>query len=81
MKQSKKIKDMTIYEASDFWDEHEFGEFEDIEEVKDMRFALKKRKYIGIDMSLYAKIKSKAKRLHKNEDILINEWLAEKVKA
>lgn len=81
MKQSKKIKDMSIYEASDFWDEHEFGEFGDVEEVRDMRFALKKRKYIGIDIGLYSKIKSKAKRLHKNEDVLISEWLTEKVKA
>lgn len=79
MKQSKKIKDMNIYEASDFWDERDFGEFGDIEETKEIKFSLKKKKYVGIDISLFSKIKSKAKKLHKKEDILINEWLKEKV--
>ena len=52
MKKSIKIGDMSIYEASDFWDEHDFTEFEDVEEVKEMRFALKKKKYIAMDMML-----------------------------
>jgi len=39
---------------------------------------LKKKKYVGIDMDLYTIIKSKAKKLNKSEDILINEWLSEK---
>ena len=81
MKKSKKIKDMSIYEASGFWDEHDFSEFEDIQEVADLRFSLKKKKYIGVNMSLYKKIKSKAKKLHIGEDDLINEWLREKARA
>jgi len=81
MKQSKKIKDMSIYEASDFWDEREFGEFNDIEETKEITFSLKKKKYVGIDVNLFSRIKSKAKKLHKQEDALINEWLKEKVNA
>ena len=80
MKQSKKIKDMSVYEASDFWDEHDFGDFEDITEVKEISFSLKKKKYIGVDMDLYSKIKNRAKKLHKAEDVLVNEWLMEKVK-
>jgi CopG antitoxin of type II toxin-antitoxin system len=79
MKKSKKMRDMSIYEASDFWDERDFTEFEDVEEVKDFRFALKKKKYIPLDMILYKKIKQRAKQLHKTEDILINEWLRERV--
>lgn len=79
MKQNKKIKDMSVYEASDFWDEHDFGEYEDIAEVKEIQFSLKKKKYIGIDMDLYFKIKNRAKKLHKTEDVLIKEWLIEKV--
>lgn len=79
MKKSRKIGDMSIYEASDFWDEHDFTEFEDVEEVKEMRFALKKKKYIAMDMTLYKKIKQRAKQLHKPEERLINEWLREKV--
>ena len=78
MGKNKKIKDMTLNEASDFWDEHDFGEFNDIQEVDNIRFSLKKRKYIGIDSDLYAVIKNKAKRLNKTEETLINEWLSEK---
>ena len=29
---------MPIYEASDFWDEHDFDEFGDFEQVEDMKF-------------------------------------------
>ena len=81
MKESKKIKDMTIHEASDFWDEHDLGMFEDITETKEIKFSLKKKKYIGIDVNLFSKIKTKAKKLHKTEDVLISEWLKEKVRA
>ena len=40
MKRSKKIEDMSIYEASEFWDEHDFGEFVDVKEVKEIKFSL-----------------------------------------
>jgi len=69
---------MSIYEASDFWDEHHFGEFDDVQEVNEIQFSLKKKKYVGIDRDLYAIIESKAKILNKPEDVLINEWLSEK---
>ena len=80
MRKGKQIKDMSIYEASEFWDDHTFMEFEDIEEVKNVRFSLKKKKYIGLDMTLYKKIKSRADKLHLPEDDLINNWLLEKIK-
>jgi len=78
MKKSKNMKDMSIYEASDFWDEHDFGEFDDVQEEKEIQFLLKKKKYVGIDIELYDIIKNKAKTLNKAEDVLINEWLSEK---
>jgi hypothetical protein len=78
MGKAKNMKDMSIYEASDFWDEHDFGEFDDVGEVEQVRFALKRKKYVGIDGDLYAIIKMKAKTLNKPEDALINEWLSEK---
>jgi len=81
MTKSRQIKDMSIYEASDFWDEHDFSEFEDIREVKDICFSLTKKKYIGVDINLYSKIKKKAKKLHMTEDTLITEWLREKAEA
>jgi hypothetical protein len=34
MEQSENIKDMSIDESSDFWDEHDFGEFDDVQEEK-----------------------------------------------
>ncbi|MFH1954281.1 MAG: CopG family antitoxin [Pseudomonadota bacterium] len=78
MVKNKNIKDMSINEASDFWDEHDFGEFDDAQEVSEVQFSLKKKKYVGIDGDLYAVIKNKAKTLNKSEDVLINEWLSEK---
>ena len=77
--QTIKARDKSIDQTSDFWDVHDITEFEDSEEVKGIRFSLKKKKYIPVDMTLFKKISQKAKRLHKTEDILINEWLKEKV--
>ena len=73
-----KIKEMTIAEASDFFDEHDIFEFEDVKEVTDIKFDLKKKKYIGVDAELYKKIRTKAKKLHTDEDALIKKWLEEK---
>jgi hypothetical protein len=78
MRRNRSKEDMSIYEASDFWDEHDFGEFDDIKEAKNVHFSLKRKKYVGIDEELFAIIKRKAKRLNKPEDKLINEWLSEK---
>jgi len=78
MKKSKH-KAMNILEASDYFDEHDIFEVEDVREVTDIKFKLQKKKYIGLDIVIYNKIKSKAKKLHKSEDLLIKEWLLEKV--
>ncbi len=78
MARNKDTKDMSVYEASDFWDEHDFGEFDDVRETNDVRFSLKKKKYVGIDWDVYSQIQNKAKSLNKPEDVLINEWLSEK---
>ena len=78
MKKSKH-KEMTISEASDYFDEHDIFDFEDVIEVTDVKFKLQKKKYVGLDMELFKKIRRKAKKLHKSEDILIKEWLMEKV--
>lgn len=78
MKKSKQ-REMTIAEASDYFDEYDIFEFEDVKEVIDIKFELQKKKYVGLDMELFKKIKNKAKKLHKSEDLLIKEWLTEKV--
>ncbi len=40
MGKNKNIKDMSINEASDFWDEHDLGEFDDVREISEIRFCL-----------------------------------------
>ena len=79
MKADRKIPDMSIYEASDYQDEHEFSEFDDVQEVHDIQFSLKKNKYVGVDRHLYDLITSKAKQRHISEDALIQE-LAQRYK-
>ena len=78
MQTNNNNENLSIYEASEFWDEHDFGEFDDIKETNEIQFSLKKKKYVGIDQDVYAYIKSKAKELQKPEETLINEWLSEK---
>lgn len=77
MKKSK-TKSMTILEASDYFDEHDLFEREEAVEVKSIKFAVTKKQYVGVDSALFEKIRSKAKKLHMNEDALINAWLKEK---
>ncbi len=78
MLRNSNFDDISIYEASDFWDEHDFGEFDDVKEIREVKFSYKKKRYIGIDSDLYAQIKARAKMLRKPEEALINEWLSEK---
>ena len=78
MKRNKEIPEMTIYEASDFWDDHDLTQMTDVQEVNDIKLSLIKKKYVGIDIEVYKKIRREAKKLKKNEDVLINEWLIEK---
>ena len=69
---------MAIEEASEFFDDHDLFEFEGVREIKDIRIQLKKKKYIGVDLALYKKIRDKAKKLNMDETSLIKEWLEEK---
>lgn len=78
MEKNKNYDDISIYEASEFWDEHDFGEFHDVKEVTEIKFSLKKKRYVGIDKDLYAQITTKAKILKRPEEALIHEWLSEK---
>ncbi len=80
MSKNKDLKNLSLDEASDFWDEHDFGEFDDTREVNDLQFCFKKKKYVGIDKDLYEHIKTRARELQKSEENLINEWLAEKAR-
>jgi hypothetical protein len=74
-----KSKVMTLFEASDFFDEHDIFETGAPVELSDIKFDLTKKRYVGLDERLYKKIKSRAKKLHISEDALIQDWLMEKV--
>lgn len=78
-KSKKELKDMSIIEASDFWDEHDFFEFDDIQEVSDITFDFQKKRYIGLDLKLYKELEQLAKKMHKSCDSLVQDWLKEKV--
>ncbi len=73
------IGHLSFYEASEFWGEHDFGEFNDFTETDEIQFSLKKKQYVGIDHELFGFIHAKAKELQKTEEKLINEWLSEKI--
>ena len=78
MGKNRQHNDMSVYEASDFWDDHDFDEFDGIKEVKDFAFSPRAKKYIGIDSELYAAIKDRAKKMNNPAEVLIGEWLSEK---
>ncbi len=78
MQTNKHDENISIYEASEFWDEHDFGEFDDVKETDEVQFSIKKKKYVGIGKDLYEHIKDKAKELKIPEETLINKWLSEK---
>ena len=52
MGKNRDFDDISIYESSDFWDEHDFGEFHDVKEVSEIKFSLKKKRCVGIDKDL-----------------------------
>lgn len=57
MENNKNIPDMSVYEASEFRDEHEFSEFDDVQDVHDLQFSLKKKKDVsGIELMKFTGI-------------------------
>ena len=77
----KKNKDnISIFEASEFWDEHDLLEFDDVNEVNDVEFKLKKKKYIPLDDDIYRQIIPLAKSQHKSSEELITDWIKEILK-
>jgi hypothetical protein len=79
-----KIKDkvpenMTLDEASEFWDEHSFLDYEDVQEVYFSVDLRKNRNYIDIKEDLARQIRAIAQQKGISSRILINQWLKEKV--
>ena len=66
---------MTVKEASDYWDSHSFMEFDDIKEVSfDVRLE-KEQHYILLDHDVARKIELLAKKKNKPRHILVNTLL------
>jgi len=78
-KKSTLLPNMTIQEASEFWDEHSLLEFDDTEEVE-VKFKLKRKQYIGIDREIFKKLEAQAKRKKLSVDVLLGNWIVEKVR-
>ena len=45
----------------------------------DLRVSIPKRKHIGVEVKLFRKIQDAARKAHRSEDSLIQEWSREKV--
>jgi len=73
------LANMTIQEASDFWDEHSLLEFDGTEEVA-VKFKLKKKQYVGIDREVFKKLEAQARRQKLRVDVLLENWIVEKVR-
>jgi len=78
---SKKIalpENMTIKEASEFFDAHSLLEFDGTEEVE-VKFKLKKKHYVGINREIFKKVEAQARRQKVSAENLLESWIAEKV--
>lgn len=69
---------MTIEEASAFWDEHSLLEFEGTEEVN-VKFKLKKKHYVGIDREVFKKLEAQARRQKLSVEALLENLIIEKI--
>lgn len=78
MHTTKDHDNVSVYEASEYWDNHDFDEDGDYNEVRDFQFNPRKKRFVGIDLALYADIVKKSKQLQVNEEALIHRWLQEK---
>lgn len=74
-----KGKSLTLAEAGDFFDTHDLFESGGATEVLELKIRVPRRKYIGIDVRIFKKIREVARKAHRSEDSLIQEWLREKV--
>ena len=71
---------MSIEEASDFWDEHSLLEFEGTEEVQ-VDFHLRKKQYVGIDWEVFKRLEARARQMKISPEALLESWIAEKIES
>ena len=69
--------DMTLDEASQFWDAHSFLDYEDVEEVHFSVDLRKNRNFFDIDADLAKRIRRIARQQGVSGSQLVNQWLRE----
>jgi predicted DNA binding CopG/RHH family protein len=72
-------ENMTLDEAAEFWDEHSFLDYDDIEKVPFSVDLRKNRIYIDIEEDLVKQIRKIARQKGISSRTLVNKWLGEKV--
>ena len=70
---------MTLDEAAEFWDEHSFLDYDDIEEVHFSVDLRRNRNYVDIKEDLAKQIRKIARQQGVSSRVLVNQWLREKL--
>lgn len=79
MVEDKVPENMTLDEAAEFWDEHSFLDYDDIEEVHFSVDLRNNKNYIDIKEDLAKQIRKIARQTGISSRELVNQWLREKI--
>ena len=81
MKKRDKIPEFNnLKEMADFWDNHDFTDFEDeFEEAPGIKFDIKDRRYLPISLEMYEKMESIAQKKGISVERLMRTWVEEKL--
>ncbi|MCZ6679588.1 MAG: CopG family antitoxin [Candidatus Poribacteria bacterium] len=71
--------EMTLAEAAEFWDEHSFLDYEDIEEVHFSVDLRRNKNYVDIDANLAKHVRMIARQQGVSARQLVNQWLQERI--
>lgn len=74
-------ENMTLDEAAEFWDEHNFFDYDDIEEVHFSVDLRRNRNYIDIKEDLAKQIRKIARQKGISSRVLVDQWLRERLSA
>ena len=75
----KKNNSMSFEKAGEYFDNHDAFKGGEAAEVTEIEITIPRKKYVGLSLGLFKKIRSRARKLHVSEDRLIHTWLKEKV--
>jgi len=79
MAKDKIPENMTLDEAAEFWDEHSFLDYNDVQEVHFSVDLRKNRNYIDLREDLAKQIRMIAHQKGTSPRVLVNQWLREKI--